>query len=282
MIVFPNCKINLGLNIIRKRNDGFHELETVFYPLPLYDILEIVYLKKMTGEPGVPFSQSGLKVSGEQGNNLCMRAFWLLKKKFPSMPSIQMHLHKQIPAGGGLGGGSADGAFTLKVLNELSNLQLKEEQLLKFAAQLGSDCPFFIINKPCFSKGRGEKLERIQIDLSSYKFLLVNPGIHIDTGAMFSRIKPAKPEKSLKEIIVNPIETWKTGMKNDFEAIAFPLHPEIKKIKEDLYNAGAIYASMSGSGSSVYGIFSKQQNININFPSKYFVKELAGQMQKTF
>lgn len=275
MIVFPNCKINLGLHILRKRNDGFHELETVFYPLPLLDILEIVYLKRMTGEPGVPFSQSGIEITGEQGNNLCMRAFWLLKKKFPNMPSIQMHLHKQIPAGGGLGGGSADGAFALKMLNELCKLKLSEEQLLKFAVQLGSDCPFFIINQPCFSKGRGEKLERITIDLSGYKFLIVNPGIHVDTGAMFARIKPAKPEKSLKEIIVSPVEKWQTEMKNDFEKVVFPLHPEIGQIKNKLYNAGAVYASMSGSGSTVYGIFHKNHTTSIGFPSHYFVKELA-------
>jgi 4-diphosphocytidyl-2-C-methyl-D-erythritol kinase len=274
MIVFPNCKINLGLNVLRKRGDGFHELETVFYPLPLQDILEIVYLKKMTGEPGVSFSQSGIEIRGEQGNNLCMRAFWLLKKKFPNMPSIQMHLHKQIPAGGGLGGGSADGALTLRVLNEISNLRLSEEQLLKFAVQLGSDCPFFIINKPCFSKGRGEKLERISVDLSAYKFIVVNPGIHIDTGAMFSKINLARPARSLKEIIADPIEKWRTEMKNDFEKIAFPLYPEISRIKEELYDAGALYASMSGSGSSVYGIFAKQQAINISFPANYFVKVL--------
>lgn len=276
MIVFPNCKINLGLHVLRKRNDGFHELETVFYPLPLRDILEIVYLKKMRGEPGVPFSQSGLEITGEQGNNLCMRAFWLLKKKFPHMPSIQMHLHKVIPAGGGLGGGSSDGAFTLQVLNTICNLKLSEEQLLKYAAQLGSDCPFFIINKPCFSKGRGEKLERITIDLSGYKFLIVNPGIHVDTGAMFARIKPAKPEKSLKETIVSPVEKWQTEMKNDFEKVVFPLHPEIGQIKNNLYNAGAVYASMSGSGSTVYGMFPKQQTVSISFPSHYFVKELNG------
>lgn len=274
MIVFPNCKINLGLNVLRRRSDGFHELETVFYPLPLYDMLEIVYLKKMTGEPGVPFSQTGIEIRGEQGNNLCMRAFWLLKKKFPNMPSIQMHLHKQIPAGGGLGGGSADGAFTLKMLNEISNLRLSEEQLLKFAAQLGSDCPFFIINQPCFSKGRGEKLERISVDLSDYKFWVINPGIHVDTGAMFSKITPAKPDKPLKEIITSPIENWRTEMKNDFEKIVFPIHPEIGRIKDELYNAGAVYASMSGSGSSVYGIFTRQQSINLSFPPDYFVKEL--------
>lgn len=274
MIVFPNCKINLGLNVLRKRNDGFHELETVFYPLPLNDILEIVYLKKMTGKPGVPFSQSGIEIRGEQGNNLCLRAFWLLKKKFPNMPSIQMHLHKQIPAGGGLGGGSADAAFALQVLNELSNLRLPDEQLLKFAAQLGSDCPFFIINQPCFSKGRGEKLHKIQIDLSGYKFLVVNPGIHVDTGAMFSKIKPAVPEKHLMEIIKQPVEKWKHEMKNDFEKIVFPIHPVIGKIKDDLYAAGAIYASMSGSGSTVFGIFDKQQPVTVSFPQDYFTREL--------
>ncbi|MEK7225154.1 MAG: 4-(cytidine 5'-diphospho)-2-C-methyl-D-erythritol kinase [Bacteroidota bacterium] len=276
MIVFPNCKINLGLNVLRKRKDRFHELETVFYPLPLQDILEITWLKRMTGEPGVPLSRSGLEIDSDNDNNLCVKAYWLLKKKFPQMPSIQMHLHKVIPSGGGLGGGSADAAFALMMLNEMCNLKLSKEQLLKFAAQLGSDCPFFIVNKPCFSKGRGELLEEIQLDLSAYKFIIVNPGVHVNTGAMFREIKPALPAKSLKEIIKEPVTHWKDEMKNDFEKVVFTLHPEIGRIKEELYNAGAVYASMSGSGSTVYGLFAKDKTVELSFPSHYFVKELNG------
>lgn len=276
MIVFPNCKINLGLNVLRKRKDRFHELETVFYPLPLQDILEITWLKRMTGEPGVPLSRSGLEIDSDNDNNLCVKAYWLLKKKFPQMPSIQMHLHKVIPSGGGLGGGSADAAFALMMLNEMCGLKLSKEQLLKFAVQLGSDCPFFIVNKPCFSKGRGELLEEIQLDLSAYKFMIVNPGIHVNTGAMFREIKPALPAKSLKEIIKEPVTHWKDEMKNDFEKVVFTLHPEIGRIKEELYNAGAVYASMSGSGSTVFGLFAKDKTVELSFPSHYFIKELNG------
>lgn len=276
MIVFPNCKINLGLNVLRKRKDRFHELETVFYPLSLHDILEITWLKKMTGEPGVPLSKSGLEIDGSNDNNLCIKAYWLLKKKFPQMPSIQMHLHKAIPAGGGLGGGSADAAFALMMLNEMCELNLSREQLLKYAAQLGSDCPFFIINKPCFSKGRGELLEEISLDLSAFKIVIVNPGIHVNTGAMFGQIHPGIPSKSLKDIIRQPVSSWKDEMKNDFEKVVFPLHPEIGSIKDKLYAAGAIYASMSGSGSTVYGIFTKESAIEFHFPEHYFVKELPG------
>jgi 4-diphosphocytidyl-2-C-methyl-D-erythritol kinase len=274
MIVFPNCKINLGLNVLRKRSDGFHELETVFFPLPMYDILEIVLLKRLTGKPGVPFSISGLAIEGEHNSNLCIKALRLLKKKIPQMPSVQMHLHKVIPAGAGLGGGSSNAAFTLKVLNEICALKLSTAQLLKYAVQLGSDCPFFIINKSCFSRGRGELLEEIDLNLSSYKFIVANPGIHIDTGDMFREIKPELPEISLKEIIAKPVEKWKYEMKNDFEKIIFPQYPEIAQIKDELYKAGAVYASMSGSGSTVYGIFLKEQKPAISFPSHYFVREL--------
>jgi 4-diphosphocytidyl-2-C-methyl-D-erythritol kinase len=276
MIVFPNCKINLGLNVLQKRSDGFHELETVFYPLAVHDILEIVFLKKLRGQPGIPFSISGLKIDGEQNSNLCIQALKLLKKKIPQMPSLQLHLHKVIPTGSGLGGGSSDAAFTLKVLNEILGLDLSKEQLIKYAAQIGSDCPFFIINKPCFSKGRGELLEEIDLDLSSYKIVLANPGIAINTREAFTRITPARPEVSVREIIKKPIEAWKNELNNDFEKTIFSQYPGIAKIKNEMYNAGAVYASMSGSGSTVFGIFSKQQSPAISFPSNYFVRELNG------
>ncbi len=271
MIVFPNCKINLGLNILRKREDGFHDLETVFYPLALQDILEII---KNSENSSIVFSKSGLPVDDNNENNLCIKAFRLLKDKFPGVFPVEMHLHKAIPVGAGLGGGSSDGAFALKVLNELFSLQLSTEELKELASQLGSDCPFFIVNRPCFSKGRGELLEEIQLELPGYKFIIVNPGIHIDTGDMFNKIKPALPKIPLKEIIQQPVEKWKDEMKNDFEEIAFQLHPGIENIKEGLYNAGAVYASMSGSGSTVYGIFPKQHPVALSFPLHYFIKEI--------
>ena len=276
MIVFPNCKINLGLNILKKREDGFHELETIFYPIPIHDILEIVLLKKLRGQPGIPFSVSGLEIDSIKNSNLCIKALKLLKKKIPQMPSVQLHLHKVIPAGSGLGGGSSDAAFTLKVLNEICGLNLSKEQLLIYAAQLGSDCPFFMTNKPCFSKGRGELLEEINLDLSPYKIVLVKPDISISTRVAFTGIEPATPEISIKEIIKKPISAWKAQLKNDFEKTVFLQYPGIEKIKNDMYSAGAVYSSLSGSGSTVYGIFSKERSIDLSFPSTYFIRELNG------
>ena len=276
MIVFPNCKINLGLNVLKKREDGFHELETIFYPLPIHDILEIVLLKKLRGRPGIPFSVSGLEIDGQKNSNLCIKALKLLKKKIPHLPSVQLHLHKVIPAGAGLGGGSSDAAYTLIVLNEICGLNLSKEQLLNSASQLGSDCPFFIINKPCFSKGRGELLEEISLDLNPYKIILAKPDFSINTRLAFTGIKPAMPEISIKEIIKKPISTWRAELKNDFEKTVFIQYPGLEKIKNDMYNAGAIYSSLSGSGSTVYGIFSKQILPDITYPSNYFVRELNG------
>ncbi len=274
MIAFPNCKINLGLNILWKREDGFHELETVFYPLPLQDILEIIP-QKNHGIENRSFISSGMANDIDNSNNLCTKAYALLKKRFPQLPAVQMQLHKSIPSGAGLGGGSADASFTLKMLNQLFNTGLSDEELRELALELGSDCPFFIINRPCVSKGRGEKLEEIQLDLSTYKFIIVNPGIHIDTGSMFRKIKPAIPGKSLSQIIKQPVTTWKDEMINDFEKIAFQLHPAIKKIKDEFYKAGAIYASMSGSGSTVYGIFSKTDEPVLSLPSDHFMKQVG-------
>jgi 4-diphosphocytidyl-2-C-methyl-D-erythritol kinase len=276
MIVFPNCKINLGLNVLQKRNDGFHELETVFYPLKVHDALEIIRCTKPGENSGTSFSISGLEIDGGQNNNLCIKAKRLLMEKFPQMDPVQMHLHKVIPAGSGLGGGSSDAAFTLKVLNEICGLNLSKKQLMEESLKLGSDCPFFIINKPCYSTGRGELLEEIDLDLSAYKILLVNPGIEISTGEAFAGTKPARPEVSVKTIIKKSIEAWRNELKNDFEKVIFPKYPEIENIKNDMYQAGALYASMSGSGSSVYGFFSKEKKSAISFPSHYFVRELNG------
>jgi 4-diphosphocytidyl-2-C-methyl-D-erythritol kinase len=268
MVLFPNCKINLGLNIINKRNDGYHDLETVFYPLQLKDAIEVIENKNFQ------LSTSGFHIEGEQKKNLCVKAYHLLKKDFPHLPTIQLHLHKAIPMGAGLGGGSADGAFTLMLLNKKFQLSLSEKQLMDYALQLGSDCPFFVLNKPCFANGRAEKLEEIKIDLSAYKFILVHPEIHISTASAFSTIKPSAPVKSIKEIVKQPIETWKNELKNDFEEPIFTQYPDIIKIKEELYKAGAVYASMSGSGSAVYGIFEKDKKVALSFPENYFVKEL--------
>ena len=277
MIVFPNSKINLGLRILRKRTDGYHDLETVFYPVGIKDALEIVPLALNEHTSSFPFTLSGAEIQGQPTSNLCVRAYKLLRKDFPALPKIKMHLHKTIPSGAGLGGGSSDAAFTLALLNKMFVLGLPEEKLMSYAAELGSDCPFFIINKPCYATGRGEVLEPIQLDLSAYKIVVVNPGIHIDTGLAFANITPAVPQRTVREIIAGlPFERWKDELVNDFEKLIFPRHPEIADIKDEFYHQGAVYASMSGSGSTVYGIFAADKEIRLNFPAEYFVREVEG------
>lgn len=273
MILFPNCKINLGLNIIRKREDGYHSIETVFYPVQWQDALEGIKsgvehtISEM--ESGVRFTSSGLTIAGDKKNNLSLKAWHLIKKDFPELPPLLLHLHKSIPMGAGLGGGSADGAFTLQLLNELYQLSLSKEQLIQYALQLGSDCPFFILNKPCLATGRGEILEEIELDLSGYHFVIVHPGIHVSTSQAFAEIRPHLPEYSIKQLIQQPVASWKNRLVNDFEAVVSKKHPEIGRMKEALYAHGAIYASMTGSGSAVLGIFEKKGRINLSFPPGY-------------
>ena len=273
MILFPNCKINLGLNILEKRSDGYHNIETIFYPIPLTDILEIVEYNQQPRTVFIPFSASGLAIEGDLASNLCLKAYTLLKKDFPRLPHIKMHLHKTIPAGAGLGGGSADAAFCLMLLNKLFNLGLTDQQLAFYAGKIGSDCPFFILNKPCVATGRGEIMEEVKIDLSDYKVIIVNPGIHVSTGDAFRDVTPTVPEKPLKEIISMPVEKWKYEMKNDFEKIIFKKHPAIVDIKDSSYQHGAVFSSMSGSGSTVYGLFKKEKKTAFSFPENYFTKE---------
>jgi 4-diphosphocytidyl-2-C-methyl-D-erythritol kinase len=276
MISFPNCKINLGLNIISKRTDGYHDLETVFYPLPLQDVVEVVQNHTNcaisgieSNELNIEFSSSGLTIDGNGNNNLCVKAYHLLKKDFSSLPSVKIHLHKNIPMGAGLGGGSADGAFTLKILNDKFQLQLTQEQLINYALQLGSDCPFFIYNHPCFAISRGEIMEPVSVDLSNYHFVIINPKIHISTAWAFSQITPARPSACIKDIIRLSVNEWKNILLNDFEKPVMQQYPAIQKIKTDLYNAGATYVSMSGSGSTVYAIFEKNITPVLSFPPGY-------------
>jgi 4-diphosphocytidyl-2-C-methyl-D-erythritol kinase len=276
VIVYPNCKINLGLRILEKRTDGYHNLETIFYPIPLSDILEIIENPDPENSPNFPLSTSGLPIQGTPSSNLCVKAYKLLKKDFPKLPWVRVHIHKVIPIGAGLGGGSSNGAFALTTYNQVFNLGISAEKLAEYAAELGSDCPFFISNKPSYAKGRGELLEPIQLDLSAYRFVVVNPGIYINTGDAFRDIKPAFPEKSLTEIIKAPLERWKDELVNDFEIPIFKKYPDIAAIKDDLYVAGALYASMSGSGSTVFGIFRKDKPLTLPFPSSYFVRILNG------
>ena len=256
MLVFPNCKINLGLNITGKRPDGYHNLETIFYPVPFCDALEIIAVP--ASETPFHFTTSGIPVSGEPKQNLCAKAWQLIKNDFPQLPAFQMHLHKIIPMGAGLGGGSSDGAFTLKLINDLFELGLSTTTLLTYALQLGSDCPFFIINQPCVAAGRGEILEPVNLSLAGYYLILINPGIHISTREAFNFINAAKPSIPVNDIMSLPVSAWKNNLVNDFEPGVFQLHPPIAAIKNALYNEGALYASLTGTGSTVFGIFEKE------------------------
>lgn len=255
MITYPNAKINLGLNIVEKRPDGYHNLETIFYPIHLQDALEVT---KLEGIGDYSLKVSGVPIEGEPENNLVVKAYHLLKKDFPDMPPINIHMYKHIPTGAGLGGGSADAAFMIKLLNEKFNLELSIEKMEEYAAILGADCAFFIQNKPVFASGIGNLFEEISLSLKGYYIILVKPDIFVSTKDAFTNIRPMRPTQSLKEIVRMPIETWRATMKNDFEESVFQKFPEIAAIKDKLYDMGAIYASMSGSGSSVFGIFREQ------------------------
>lgn len=269
MITFPNAKINLGLNITEKRPDGYHNLETVFYPVPVEDALEI----NPAAESSNKFNlyQSGIAIDGKPEDNLVVKAFMMLDNKF-NLPPIDIHLYKHIPSGAGLGGGSADAAFMLKLLNEKFSLDLSTEELEHYAAQLGADCAFFIQNQPTFAEGIGNIFSPVSLSLKNYHLVLIKPEVFVSTKAAFAHIKPRKPKQSLKEIISCPIMEWRELMINDFEESVFPQYPEISEIKESLYQQGAIYASMSGSGSSVFGIFSEEASVpsTTSFPDCFY------------
>lgn len=268
MILFPNAKINLGLNIVSKRSDGYHNLETIFYPLPIKDALEVI--PSTDGKDS--FIEAGLKVDTVPENNLVMKALRLLRQDYDILP-IEVHLLKKIPFGAGIGGGSADAAFMLKLLNDQFSLGINNEKLVQLAAKLGADCPFFIYNRPMFATGIGEVLEPVELSLDQYNLVLVKPDIHVSTKAAFALVKPWYPEISLKAIVKRPIEEWKELMYNDFEKSIFPQYPDIENIKEKLYALGAVYASMSGSGSSVYAIFNGDTDIKREFKGCYVWEE---------
>lgn len=262
MITFPNCKINLGLNIVSKRPDGYHNLETIFYPLKgLNDALELT----PSSDNESHLIQSGDAIDCEPEKNLVMKALRLMEKEAGNVNFCQnVHLEKAIPSGAGLGGGSADATFMLLMLNDMFKLNISENRLIELAKSLGADCPFFVKNKPVYAEGIGEIMTDVECELSDKHFIVVKPNIHVSTKEAFSGIKPKTPEISVKEIIKRPIEEWKNLLKNDFEDSIFPLYPAIQKIKEDLYSNGAIYAQMSGSGSAVFGIFDKPTTISMS------------------
>ena len=274
MVVFPNCKINLGLQVLKKRTDGYHALSTIFYPVPLKDVLEIVPGAGLT----VPVMYTyGLPINGEAADNLCLRAWQLLHAEYPLLPAPQVHLLKNIPMGAGLGGGSADGAFMLLLLNKKYQLGLSTEQLMRYALRLGSDCPFFILNQPALAEGRGEELTPIILNLAGYQLLMVDPGIHVSTSWAFSQLaiheRTAMPVP-LREAIQQPITEWKHVLTNDFEVPVCKAFPAIAREKENLYGMGAVYAAMSGSGSAVYGIFNGSTKWTSGLPANYRVIHL--------
>lgn len=262
MLEFSNAKINLGLNIIEKRQDGYHNIESVFYPIPWCDVLEVVPAQDFS------FTISGLEIPGDSNQNLILKAYNLIKESdyIRNEIDVKIHLHKLLPMGAGIGGGSSNGAFTLKLINQVLSLNLSQETLERFAGKLGSDCPFFIENKPRFCFGKGTDFEEISLSLKGKYIILINPEIHVATQEAYSFITPKKPEKSIKEIIKLPISEWKNNLVNDFEAGVGKKYPEILQVKEKLYQNGATYASMTGSGSTLYAIFEKEIDLSNLFP----------------
>jgi 4-diphosphocytidyl-2-C-methyl-D-erythritol kinase len=258
MLCFPNCKLNLGLYVTQKRADGYHDIETVFYPLPLCDVLEI------TPSPETKLHISGKNVAGNEADNLILKAYHLLQQRYPdTVKNLDIYLHKVIPMGAGLGGGSADGAFMLQLLNNYYQLGISKQELSRLSLLLGSDCPFFIHNSPQLASGRGELMQPVSIDLSVYSLQLICPQVHVSSAAAFGMLTPQLASYDLRQLPSLPITEWKNHIHNDFETPVFQLHPALADIKNQLYAQGAIYAAMSGSGSAIYGIFSKKNKATI-------------------
>jgi 4-diphosphocytidyl-2-C-methyl-D-erythritol kinase len=271
MLVFPNCKINLGLNVISRRPDGFHTIETVFYPVFWQDALEVIENKK-TSDP-FTLAETGNPVNGPVEQNIIYKA-WRLISSQKKLPRLTAHLHKHIPMGAGLGGGSSDAASFINLVNEQFKLGYTEVEKVKLASQLGSDCAFFIQNKPAFATGKGDELSEIRVDLSDYYLLVVYPGIHSDTASAYQALRPQKPVHSIKHIVETlPVKEWKNKLLNDFEITVFKKYPVIGDLKQRLYDANALYAGMSGSGSSVYGIFEKQPSTDLAAGYEYYLQK---------
>lgn len=262
MIVFPHAKINLGLHILSKRQDGFHNLATLFYPIPLTDMLEFV-----TSDHAV-FTQSGISVDCPAEENLIWQAYQMLKKSF-DLPPLHIHLHKIIPLGAGLGGGSSDASMMLKTLNTYFSLNLSHEALSRMALQLGSDCPFFLQDNPSFAQGKGELLQPFEPVLSGYHLTLVYPSFSVSTKDAYAGIIPGEDRPSLREIVQKPVKEWKNSLFNDFEEPVFKTHPVLKEIKSELYNLGADYAAMSGSGSTIFGLSKHPLDVHGHFPASF-------------
>ena len=258
MILFPNAKINLGLRITGRRPDGYHDLQSVFYPVGWTDVLEILPAETTS------FRSTGLPIPGDEATNLCLKAYFLLKNDH-ALPPVYLHLHKAVPIGAGLGGGSADAAFTLRGLNDRFSLGLSPETLEAYARQLGSDCAFFVKNTPRFCFGKGDEFEDIPLSLAATWAVLVNPGIHVSTAEAYAGVTPKQPADDLRTLLRQPPETWRETVRNDFEESLLPRYPVIGALKQRLYEAGAFYASMTGSGSTVFGFFSQETDLSPQF-----------------
>lgn len=259
MILFSPAKINIGLHILARRIDGFHNLQSLMYPVGLSDILEI--REAPDSSEALQFSQSGIHFESDFQSNLCVRA-WSLLKAETTVPALEIHLHKQIPVGAGLGGGSSNASTVLRGVNQLAPKPVSEEVLMRLAGELGSDCPFFLKDAPQMIEGRGEILRPALPELQGLYLLLLFPEIHISTAEAYAGVQAAIPEYSLDQLISAPIRDWKKSIINDFEPSIFDRHPEIRGLKEALYDAGALYASLSGSGSALYGIFQERPQLS--------------------
>ena len=272
MITFPQAKINLGLNVVERRADGYHNLETMFYPVPLCDALEVQVIdERFPSEFDCDLKVTGIAVDGDEQRNLVVRTYQLLKQEFPHLPRVHAHLHKGIPTQAGMGGGSSDCAAMLTLLNQEFELGLTKEELIRRAAMLGADCAFFVLNTPAYAEGIGERLQPISLSLRGWYLAVVRPDIPVPTKEAFALITPKHPEISCREVVRRPVEEWREALVNDFEHSVFALHPEIGQVKEQLYKLGAVYSAMSGSGSAVFGLFHEEPSL-ADFASDMFTK----------
>ena len=263
MLTRPIAKINLGLNVVEKRPDGYHNLETVFYPVQIEDALEVYPMDpEFPSEYDCDLKVTNITIDGDEQRNLVVRAYNLLKADFPTLPRIHAHLYKGIPTQAGMGGGSSDCGFMITLLNQMFNLGLTDQQMIDYAARLGADCAFFILNRPCYAEGIGEKLQPIDLDLKGWYLSLVRPDIPVSTREAFALIKPHYPEVNCREVVKQPVESWRDALVNDFEGSVFAVHPELGAVKDRLYELGATYAAMSGSGSTLFALSHQPLNLD--------------------
>lgn len=265
MITFPIAKINLGLNIVSRRTDGYHNLETVFYPIPIKDALEIYPMDDAFPSPTpCDLKVTNIGIDGDEQRNLVVRAYNLLAENY-TLPRIHAHLHKSIPTQAGMGGGSSDCAYMIRLLNDTFALGMTDGEMAGYAARLGADCPFFILSRPAYAEGTGERLQPIDLDLTGWHIAVVRPDIPVSTREAFALITPQQPPVCCRDIVAQPVETWRGRLTNDFEQSVFAQHPELGRIKQRLYDLGAVYAAMSGSGSSLFGLFRNHIDTDSHF-----------------